>query len=269
MGAMQNLWSDPVFLDSIQKKQAAGEATAGADDSTQAESAEASPTPTSLSMRKDGDAQPKTPNLRLSDQQIANIPHKEPPKCVTRAEVEKALKKFLEDLATAQKSKHNAVRSSDKVWQADAALHQGLTDDASGPITPKGGDGKDYDADELAAKIAGQLPDTIPIENFNRFLKLKPTDTVLPGSTTDQIRKKYEEKRDSIAAKITQKFGETAGKLAKKAMDAAVEKGVGFVADQALKGAGVPADAQDEMKKAVDDYVKKATGDNSGDSDGE
>src|SRR5262249_20089403 len=123
---------------------------------------------------------------------------------------------------------------------------------------PKGGDGKEYDAGELASKIAGQLPDTIPIENYNRFLKLKATDTVLPGSLTDQIRKKYEESRDAIVAKISKKFGDKIGSLAKKGMDAAVEKGVSYVADKALEEAGVDSS---EMKKAVDDYIKKITGD--------
>jgi hypothetical protein len=227
MGAMDNLWADPKFLDAIDKKA-------------------------------------KTPDLRLSKEQADKILDAEPPKSVTRAEVEKALKKFLADLAIAQKSKHNAVRSTDKVSQVDIALHQGLADDAKGPYTRTGGDGKDYDAGELASKIAGQLPDTIPMENYRRFLKLTPTDTVLPGSTTDQIRKKYEEERDSIVAKVSQKFGEKVGKLAKKAMDAAVEKGVSFVADKALQEAGVDSG---EMKKAVDDYVKKAIGDKSGDSE--
>jgi hypothetical protein len=249
MGKMKDLWADPTFLDSIQNDQAS------------ADSAAPAPAPGSLHMRTDGDDKPKTPNLRPSDEDLKKIADKEPRKCVPRAEVEEALKKFLGELAVAQKSKHNAVKSTDKVWQADVALHQNLENDVNGPITPKGGDGKEYDAGELASTIAGQLPDTIPIENYNRFLKLKPTDTVLPGSTTDQIRKKYEEARDGIVAKISKKFGDKIGGLAKKAMDAAVEKGVSYVADKALEDAGVNSD---EMKKAVDDYIKKVTGDKDG-----
>src|SRR5262249_50384746 len=146
-----------------------------------------------------------------SDDDLRKIADKDARKVVPRSEVEQALKKFLGELAVAQKSKHNAVKSTDKVWQADVALHQNLENDVNGPITPKGGDGEEYDAGELASKIAGQLPDTIPIENYNRFLKLTPTDTVLPGSTTDQIHKKYEEARDAIVAKISKKFGDKIG----------------------------------------------------------
>ena len=47
----------------------------------------------------------------------------------------------------------------------------------------------------------------------------------------------------------------------------AVEKGVPYVADAALKGAGVGSDVEGEMKKAVEDYAKKITGDKSGESE--
>ena len=241
MGKMREVWADPTFIDLLKQGQ---------------ESAD-TPAPGSMRMRKDGDDKAKTPNLHPSDDDMRKIANKEARKVVPRAEVEQALKKFLGELAVAQKSKNNAVKSTDKVWQADVALHYNLENDVNGPITPKGGDGKDYDAGELARKIAGQLPDTIPIENYNRFLKLRAVDTALPGSTTDQIRKKYEETRDGIVSKISKKFGDKIGKLAKKAMDAAVEKGVSYVADKALEEAGVNSD---EMKKAVDDYIKKVTG---------
>jgi hypothetical protein len=199
------------------------------------------------------------PRLRLTDEEIENIPHKEPPRVVTRDQVQQALQKFLEDLATAQKSKHHAVRSTDKVWQADVTLHLGLTDDISGPYTPRGGDGRDYDVADLAARIARQLPDSIPIANYNNFLKLKPTDTSLPGSITDQLRKKYEEKRDEIVARLPEKVR----KIAREAMDLAIEKGVTYVVDAALKGAGINSDAEGEMKQAVQNYLKKITGDDS------
>ena len=213
-----------------------------------------------MSSNESADAdKPKQPKLTLTEDDLAKIPHTEPPKVATRAEVEQALKKFLEELAKAQKNKNNVVRSTDKVWQADVALHEGLTDDGRGPFTPTGGDGHDYEAADLAGKIAGQLPDTIPIENYKKFLKLTAKDTALPGSTTDQIRKKYEEARDRIVAKLPEKVRG----LAKKGMDLAVEKGLPYVADAALKGAGVSSDVEGEMKKAVEDYAKKITGDKS------
>ena len=43
-------------------------------------------------------------------------------------------------------------------------------------------------------------------------------------------------------------------------MDAAIEKGIPFVADQALKALGVDSKIEGEMKKAVEDYAKKITG---------
>jgi hypothetical protein len=70
------------------------------------------------------------------------------------------------------------------------------------------------------------------------------------------LHKKYEEARDRIVAKLPEKVRG----LAKKAMDAAVEKGVSFVADAALKGAGINDEAEGEMKQAVEDYIKKVTG---------
>ena len=179
---------------------------------------------------------------------------------VPRDQVERALKKFLHDLGTAQKSK-TAVRTTDKVWMAESALRQGLP---GVPVVVRG-ESRDYDPDDLAHKIAVQLPDTIPGANYLAFLKLKPVDIAEAGSITDQLHKKYEEERDAIIRKLPK---EIQG-LAKKAMDAAVEKGVIFVADQALKAGGVNSKIEGEMKKAVEDYVKKVTGGDSGGGDKE
>src|SRR5580765_7241402 len=109
MGKMRDLLTDPTFLDLIKTEQTDADTPA--------------PSPDSLRMRKEGDAKPKTPNLRPSDEDMRKIADKEPRKVVPRAEVEQALKKFLGELAVAQKSKHNSVKSTDKVWQADVALH--------------------------------------------------------------------------------------------------------------------------------------------------
>jgi outer membrane protein OmpA-like peptidoglycan-associated protein len=171
---------------------------------------------------------------------------------VSRATVEKALKEFLHDLAKTQKTK--TVRATDIVWTAEGVLRRNLTD-AGEPVV-KRGDTTDYDPDELAAKIAGQLPDAIPRKNFDEFLKLKPREVPDAGSTTDQLRRKYEEKREEIVRKLPK----AAQGPARKAMDAAVEKGVPFVADKALKGLGIDSTVEGEMKKAVEDYAKKVTG---------
>jgi hypothetical protein len=93
---------------------------------------------------------------------------------------------------------------------------------------------------------------------------LKAVDTPSAGSTTDQLRRKYEETRDKIVAKVSKEFGDKVGELAKKGMDLAVEKGVPYVADQALKGAGVSPEVQGQMSKAVEDYLGQITSDKSG-----
>jgi hypothetical protein len=206
-----------------------------------------------MRMRKDK----STPNLTLSDDDLRAIVG-DGPDVVKRDKVEDALKKFLEDLGKAQKHQDHVVTSTDKVWVADATLHAGLTDDAKGTYTPIGGDGQAYQAADLAHKIAQQLPDTIPGANYRKFLKLVPKDTpVGPGTITDQIRRKYEEERDKIISKLPEKVR----KLAKKGMDAAIEHGLPYAADAAMKAAGVPSDVEDAMKKVVEDFAKKVTGD--------
>jgi predicted Fe-Mo cluster-binding NifX family protein len=101
--------------------------------------------------------------------------------------------------------------------------------------------------------IAALLPDEIPKANYHKFLKLKAQDTALPGSLAEQLHKKYEETRDQIVSKLPKKLQ----KLAKEGMDLAVEKGVSYAADQALKAAGLPSDVEEGMKKVVDDYLKQ------------
>jgi len=205
-----------------------------------------------MRMRKD-----KKPNLTLSDDDLRVIVG-DGPDAVKRDKVEDALKKFLSDLGKAQKHQDNVVTSTDKVWVADATLHAGLKDDANGTYTPVGGDGQSYQAADLAHKIAQQLPDTIPGANYRKFLKLVPKDTpVGPGTITDQIRRKYEEERDRIISKLPEKVR----KLAKKGMDAAIEHGLPYAADAAMKAAGVPSDVEEAMKKVVEDFAKKITSD--------
>jgi outer membrane protein OmpA-like peptidoglycan-associated protein len=198
----------------------------------------------------------KKPDLTLDLDDLEKIPHTPPSKTVKREEVKKALEKFLLDVGKVQKHKDNVVTSSDKVWQADMTLHKDVNSPL-GPYTPTGGDKKSYQASELAEKMAQRLPDEIPKENFEKFLKMTPTETELPGSVTDQIRKKYEEKRDGIVNKLPKKLQG----IAKKGMDAAISKGIPYVLDQALKETDLPEGVEDAMKKIVEDYTKEITGD--------
>ena len=223
MSVMSRLWADPTFEDAIQKRLAAP-----------------------------ADEKPRQPNLRLTDEDLAKIPHREPSKTVPRAEVEAALKTFLEGLAKAQKNNKDLdVKSTDKVWQADMTLHKDLPGEL---FTPKAGDGRLYQPADLARKIAQLLPDEIPRANFDNFLKLKATDTLLPPDTiVGQLHKKYAETRDAIAAKLPKKIQ----KYAKSAMDMVVEKGAAYVLDKGLDELDIPSDLKDGVKKVVEDYVKQ------------
>jgi outer membrane protein OmpA-like peptidoglycan-associated protein len=176
------------------------------------------------------------------------------PTTVPRAQVKRELEKFLIDLGQAQGHKtKNVVTSSDKVWQADVTLHKGLG--ATVPYTPTGGDKNSYQASELAEKIASRLPDEIPRENFENFLKLKPAETKLPGSFTEQLHEKYVEARERLVKKLPEKVQD----LARKAIDAAVQKGVSTAVETALEGVDIDKGMKDAMKELVDDFVKKST----------
>jgi len=93
-------------------------------------------------------------------------PPPEPP--VPRAEVCKRLKVFLYDLQAEQKGR--SVKITSRVREAGHALADGL-DSADVQMTALlHDDSRGFDADELAEKMAALLPDTIPAENFGRFL---------------------------------------------------------------------------------------------------
>ncbi|MCI0683015.1 MAG: OmpA family protein [Gemmataceae bacterium] len=188
------------------------------------------------------------------------------PKEVSRAEVQKELEKWLTDLAKSQNNnKDQDVKSTDIVWQADSALHFNLPSAMNQYTKKEGGDGQLYRPADLARKIAEPLPDTIPEKNFEKFKKLKPVNYQAPPKTiTGQLRKKYHEQRDKIIDKLPKWVPDWAKEKAKAAMDAAVEKGVDFVLDKALTEAGIDGNAEKEMNKAVEEYVKKVTGDESG-----
>ena len=167
---------------------------------------------------------------------------------VPRDQVARALKDFLGKLAAGQKAK--TLKATGRAQVAEFTLRR----DLPGEPFVKNGDQKDYAPDDLAAKIAANLPDRIPAANFSAFLKMKPVEETKPGSVTDQLHRKYEEERDKLVKKLPKSIQEAA----KKAIDAAVEKGIPFVADEVL--GGLPSGVKDEAQKFVDEYTKRITG---------
>ncbi|HXZ15883.1 MAG TPA: OmpA family protein [Roseiarcus sp.] len=167
---------------------------------------------------------------------------------VPRDRVERALKDFLEKLAAGQKAK--TLKATGRAQVAEFTLRR----DLPGEPFVKNGDQKDYPPDDLAAKIASDLPERIPAANFTAFLKMKPIEERKPGSVTDQLHRKYEEERDKLVKKLPKSLQDAA----KKAIDAAVEKGIPFLAEQVL--GGLPSSVKDEAQKFVDEYTKKITG---------
>ncbi|HUH83476.1 MAG TPA: hypothetical protein VLX85_02640 [Stellaceae bacterium] len=171
---------------------------------------------------------------------------------VPRDQVERALKDFLEKLAAGQKAK--MLKATGRAQVAEFTLRNGV----AGEPYVRSGDDKDYAPDDLAAKIAANLPDRIPAANFAAFRNLKPIEEKKPGSVTDQLHGKYVEERDRLVKKLPKSIQGAA----RKAIDAAVEKGLSFAADHVLQG--VSADLKDEAQKFVDDYTKKITGSDDG-----
>jgi hypothetical protein len=171
---------------------------------------------------------------------------------VPRKQVENELKAFLEALAGAQKTK--SVRVTDKVLSADRVLHDGLG--AASPPLLKEGDQTDYEPAVLARKMAEALPDTIPAANAANFRKIKPVEVAREGSITDQLHHKYEEERDALIHRLPKSIQG----LAKKAIDAAVEKGVPLAAEQIFSGLGAGSDLENIVKQFTDEWAKKITG---------
>jgi hypothetical protein len=167
---------------------------------------------------------------------------------VPRDQVERKLKEFLQELAKSQKSM--TIKASGRAQVAEFTLRKGV----GGQPYVKDGDSKDYESDDLASKIAENLPDKIPGANFVAFLKMKPVEEKKAGSVTDKLHEKYLEKRDELVKKLPKSLQEAA----RKAIDAAVEKGIPFVADKVLSGVG--GNLKDDVQQFVDQYTKKVTG---------
>jgi hypothetical protein len=165
-----------------------------------------------------------------------------------RDQVERKLTEFLQELAKSQKS--TTIKASGRAQVAEFTLRKGV----GGQPYVKDGDTKDYEPDDLASKIAKNLPDKIPGANFVAFLKMKPVEDKKAGSVTDKLHEKYLEKRDELVKKLPKSLQEAA----RKAIDAAVEKGIPFVADKVLSGVG--GNLKDDVQQFVDQYTKKVTG---------
>ena len=167
---------------------------------------------------------------------------------VPRDQVERQLAEFLQQVAQSQKSK--TVKATGRAQVAEFTLRRGL----DGQPYVSAADTRDYEPDDLASKIAKNLPDKIPGANFVAFLKMKPVEEKKAGSVTDNLHEKYVEKRDELVKKLPKPLQEAA----RKAIDAAVEKGIPFVADKVLSGVG--GSLKDDVQQFVDQYTKKVTG---------
>jgi hypothetical protein len=228
-------------MDKIPDAEPAGAAPGGVSPSR----SDAPGAPASLSMRSRGSAldQSRDDALHKIAGESSDVP---------RRQVENELKEFLSALATAQKTK--TVRVTDKVMSADRVLHDGLG--AASPPVLKEGDPTDYDPAVLAKKMAAALPDTIPAGNAANFRKLKPVEVGREGSITDQIHHKYEEERDALIHRLPKSIQG----LAKKAIDAAVEKGIPLAAEQIFSGLGAGSELENVVKQFSDEWAKKITG---------
>jgi outer membrane protein OmpA-like peptidoglycan-associated protein len=144
----------------------------------------------------------KKPNLSLGEKapepDVPPVPPP-PPETVSRDEVEAELTQFLLKLGKWQKHKDNVVVATITVSLAETRLREGLEGE---PFMKPGGDGKGYQAAELAHSIAQQLPDEIPKENFDNFKKLKPEDTPQPKSALDRLKDWADKGADQILSKL-------------------------------------------------------------------
>lgn len=227
-----------------------------------------SPSPSSgkLGMR---DAKPltgdkdKKPDLTVKRDPNPPIPRPKPPETVKRAVVEQELTKWLQALGKSQGHKGGVVVATKTVRDAELRLHgnyPGGEPDNREPVTPPDGETIGHEADKVAQKIVQNLPDPVSKKNFDLFKKLKPEDVKLPPTTvTGQLNKKYHEIRDKLVGKLPKKIQP----YVKKAIDKLIEKGRDYALDKVINEVGVPADLKDEVKKALEDYLKKITDDES------
>jgi len=223
--------------------------------------------PGRLSMR---DPKPLTGQKdKTFDPNIHHDPNPSPPQpkpdLVPITTVEQELKKWLQKLGKAQNHKDDKVRSTTVVRLAEERLHgRGYPpgeDDNLKAITPTDGDQQDYSVSDLTRKIIEKLPPKgIAKKNFEHFKKLAAEDVKLPPKTvTGQLNKKFHELRDKLVSKLPK----AVQPWAKKGIDKLIEKGRDYAIDKVIEEVGVPENLKGEVKKALEDYLKKITEDES------
>jgi hypothetical protein len=177
------------------------------------------------------------------------------PDTVPRAQVERALKDFLEEVRQSQGGPK--VRASPKVHTAGRTLSEDL-DDArqnidSFLLNNKG----EFEPGDLAKRIADLLPDHIPGKNYRNFLKLKTTDTSgqKPKTLTEKLSEKVREEIRDFAGTLPKSIQGPAEKL----ITTAIEKGSVALADKGIAQLTGDSKIQNAVHKFVDEYVKKLT----------
>ena len=176
----------------------------------------------------------KKPSTSLGEKaeepDISKVPVPEPPETVSRKVVRDALKDWLIDLGKAQKTKaRNAdVLSTSRVHVAEQTLlGRPLGEEIDRPaITPIDGDGRGYSADDLADRIANNLPDEIPKVNFDNFRKMHAAEAPQQKPMADQIRDKLDRKADEVLSdfKIPKKYWDDIKDAVKKRAPGLIDK---------------------------------------------
>ena len=212
--------------------------------------------PTHLTMRggkKDGDSgtpQPPQPPPGPNNPGGYKPKISDPEGMVSHKQVADAVHDYLTELGQAQGIKGGAVRDTDRVGAAERVLHKGI----GGSIHYKAGQEQDYDVQKLTDLVMQTLPDWIPAANYNEFIAMHPREAPKEGTFNEQAHKKYVEERDAFVKKLPEKVQG----IAKKAIDAGVEKGIPAAANKLLDALDPPF--KDQAEKFIEDWSKKVTG---------
>jgi hypothetical protein len=180
-----------------------------------------------------------------------------PKKPMTKDEFVKEVTDFLKELAKQQGSTDGKVKSTDKVWQVDIAVNQGLGG-TRGP-TKRGGEGGLYDPAELARKITKDLPDPVPEENVKRLRRLKPIDVPVDLTLKDHLHKKWKEFQGKVHKVIDDLpvLPQKAKDYLKKKFDEAVKDGAEWILDKALEEVEKEVKVPEDVKKKIKEYYQE------------
>ncbi len=218
----------------------------------QAKAAPAPPPADAYDGPPDAPTTPPPPIPRLTPQQLEDILG--PDKGVPRATVLKALTDFLEQLMQQQGGR--SLKLTDTTRFAAAALGKGLPNEMG--IEAKGMGTTNRVPKELAQEIANLLPDYIPHENFDNFLKMKPKDIKPPEkfSIAGALAK-------VVTPAVKKLIGGLPEGLQKKVLDSiedAIVKGVSTLAETALDEAGIGGSEKDAILKAIEAAIQEKGG---------